>query len=102
MGGAENAAWNSDSRSLLRVVDFFIGITLRLGLSLLGVGFATSMALLSTYPSRPKTWAFLALYFAFFGVVVQIILELGHFYDGLGAVTPESLEYLLTLAQSDA
>ena len=63
------------------------------------VGFASTTALLCTYPPRPKSLIFIAIYCGFFGVLIQIILELGHFYEGLAAVTPEPLEFLLTLAR---
>jgi hypothetical protein len=62
-------------------------------------GFASTAALLCTYPPRSKSLTFIAVYFGFFGVLTHIVFELGQFYEGLAAVTPEPLEFLLTLAK---
>lgn len=63
------------------------------------VGFASTTALLGVYSPTARSLVFMGLYCAFFGIVIHSVIELSRFYDGLGAVTPEPLETLLSVAR---
>lgn len=63
-------------------------------------GFVWTAALLGTYPPRNGAMVFLGLYFSFFGLVVYLILGLGYYFTGIGAVSPEPLQYLAELVRA--
>lgn len=63
------------------------------------VGFVWTAILLGTYPPRSGAVIFLSIYFSFFGLVVYLILGLGSYFNGIGAVSPEPLRYLADLVR---
>ncbi len=58
------------------------------------LAFLWSNAMLSVFTPRNNAVVFIGGYCAFVGVVIYVILAMGNYFDGIGAVTPDSLEYL--------
>ena len=56
-------------------------------------------ALLGVYSPNARSLVFIGIYCAFFGIVIQSIVELSQVFEGLGAVTAEPLETLLAVAR---
>jgi ABC-type multidrug transport system fused ATPase/permease subunit len=58
------------------------------------LAFLWSNAMLSVFTARNKAIYFIGGYCAFVGVVIYVILAMGDYFDGVGAVNPDSLELL--------
>ncbi len=58
------------------------------------LAFLWSNAMLSVFTPRNKAVVFIGAYCAFVGIVIYVILALNNHFEGVGAVTPDSLEYL--------
>lgn len=63
-------------------------------------GFVWTAILLGTYAPGNGTAIYLGLYFSFFGLVIYLILGLGSYFNGIGAVSPEPLRYLAGLVRT--
>jgi len=81
----------SDSR-LLRLTKISKTVPVFLYVALLA--FLWSNAMLSVFTPRNKAVFFIGGYCAFVGIVVYVILAMSSHFEGIGAVTPDSLEYL--------
>ncbi len=58
------------------------------------LAFLWSNVMLSVFTPRNKAVVFIGGYCAFVGVVIYVILAMRSYFDGIGAVTPDSLGYL--------
>jgi hypothetical protein len=58
------------------------------------LAFLWSNVMLSVFTPRNKAVVFIGGYCAFVGVVIYFIMALNSHFEGVGAVTPDSLEYL--------
>ena len=63
------------------------------------VGFVWTAILLGTYPPRSGAVIFSSFYFSLFGLVIYLILGLGSYFNGIGAVSPEPLRDLAGLVR---
>ena len=81
----------SDSR-LMRLTRISKSVPVFLYIAFLA--FLWSNAMLSVFTPRNKAVVFIGGYCAFVGVVIYVILAMSSHFEGVGAVTPDSLEYL--------
>jgi hypothetical protein len=58
------------------------------------LAFLLSNAMLSVFTPRNNAVVFIGGYCAFIGIMIYFILALSSHFEGIGAVTPDSLEYL--------
>jgi hypothetical protein len=58
------------------------------------LAFLWSNAMLSVFTPRNKAVFFIGGYCSIVGIVIYVILAMSNYFDGIGAVTPDSLEYL--------
>jgi hypothetical protein len=81
----------SDSR-LLRLTK--ISKTVPVFLYVAFLAFLWSNAMLSVFTPQNRAVIFIGGYCAFVGIVIYVILALSSYFEGIGAVKPDSLEYL--------
>ena len=86
------------SHRALRIASSLTEVPVFLVIALLG--YFWSSALLCVYEPKGKSLVFISAYFAFFGIVVYLMVALSNFFIGFGGVTPYAFELLLEIREA--